>query len=644
MGDLNILLPDGSEVSMGEDCRVIDVAYKIGEGLGDDCIAAYVNGQLVGRKNRISDGDEVQIITEDSDDYVEVIRHTCAHVLAQALKRIYDGVNLAIGPPTDKGFYYDIDGVEIQESDLEDIEEEMRRIVEEDIEIERVEVDRSDAIERYEDNQFKREILRNEADEEKLTFYEQAEFSDLCRGGHLNSTGEIPAFKLLDISGSYWRGDEDRKTLTRIHGTAFRSEEELDKYMKKLEKAENRNHRVIGRNMDLFEFPDHSPAPQYLPKGTHLIAKLKEMIRGKNQELGYKEVSTPELNRTELFERSGHYDAFCTEGEMFFWTQDGTEYGLKPMNCANHASLFSTMVESYGDLPIRLSEFGTVYRNEKSGSGSGLFRARGFTQDDGHCFVRGDQLQSEVEDTLSAIDDVLNDTFDLDPKYKLETQPDDYLGDDDIWEEATEALINALENEGLDYEFKEGEGAFYGPKIGANVSDLLDREWTLGTVQVDFNIPEKMGLEYVNENNQEDQPIMIHRALIGSYERFLAILIEETNGILPSWMSPTQVRVITVSENSERYGQEVLAELDEFETEIDKSDRTIENKIRMAHDEGVSYMVIVGNDESESGTISVRDAKENEIKNVEIERFKELLSVEIEEMSNNLNVVRELGG
>lgn len=642
MSKIAVSLPDGSELEVDEGEKVVDVAYRIGQGLGDDCVAGYIDDELVGKEHRLEDGDELQIVTQGSEGYLDVIRHTSAHVLAQALKRTYDEVRLAIGPPTDDGFYYDIEGPEIEESDLSEIEKKMEDIIEEDYNIERTEVDWSEALEMYDSNPYKRDILRNEAEDDRVSLYKQGEFTDLCRGGHLESTGQIPCFKLLEVSGSYWRGDESRETLTRVHGTAFRSEEDLEEYMEMLRVAEERNHRVIGRKMDLFEFPEHSPAPQYLPKGMNIISELKEYVRDKNHNLGYEEVWTPELNRTELFERSGHYDAFCTEGEMFYWEQDGTEYGLKPMNCANHASLFSRTVESYEDLPARFSEFGTVYRHERSGSGSGLFRARGFTQDDGHAFVREDQLKSEVESTLAAIDDVLTDTFNLEPKYKLETQPEDCLGSDEIWEKATDALVKALENQNLEYEVNEGEGAFYGPKIGADVSDLLDREWTLGTVQVDFNIPRQMELEYIDEKNESSQPIMIHRALIGSYERFLAILIERTDGILPTWVAPTQIRIITVSEESKEYAHEIHERLNGFRTEIDDSDQTIEKKIRTAHKERVSYMVIVGEDEQDNDTISVRDAFENETRGVEIEDFVDLLSDEVDRKSNDLSVVERL--
>lgn len=642
MSKITVSLPDGSELEVDEGQKVIDIAYRIGQGLGDDCVAGFINDELVGREHRLENGDEVQIVTRDSERYLDVIRHTSAHVLAQALKRTYDEVRLAIGPPTEDGFYYDIEGPKIEESDLSEIEEEMENIIEEDYKIERTEVDWSEAVEMYDSNPYKQDILRNEAEEDKVSLYTQGEFTDLCRGGHLQSTGQIPCFELLEVSGSYWRGDENRETLTRVHGTAFRSEEDLEDYMEMLKVAEERNHRVTGRKMDLFEFPEHSPAPQYLPKGMNIISELRKYVRDKNRDLGYEEVWTPELNRTELFERSGHYDAFCTEGEMFYWEQDGTEYGLKPMNCANHASMFSRTVESYEDLPARFSEFGTVYRHERSGSGSGLFRARGFTQDDGHAFVREDQLRSEVESTLSVIDDILDDTFGLEPKYKLETQPEDCLGSDKIWEKATDALVRALESQNLEYEVNEGEGAFYGPKIGADVSDLLEREWTLGTVQVDFNIPRQMGLEYIDEKNESSQPIMIHRALIGSYERFLAILIERTDGILPTWVAPTQVRIITVSEESKGYANKMHERLNDFRTELDDSDQTIEKKIRTAHNERVSYMVIVGEDEQDNNTISVRDAFENETRDVETEDFVDLISDEIDRKSNNLNVVERL--
>lgn len=643
MSKVTIVLPDDSTMEVNKGDKVIDVAYQIGEGLGDDCVAGYVNGELVGEEYRIEDGDVVDIITEDDTRYVEVIRHTSAHVLAQSLKRLYDDIKLAIGPPTDDGFYYDIVGKSIQSSDLSEIEDEMTKIIEEDLDIDIVKKGREEALEYYEDNKFKTDILNKEAkDSETLTFYKQGEFMDLCKGGHLNSTGEIPAFKLLEVSGSYWRGDEDNDTLTRIRGTAFRSDSDLNEYIEKLEKAQNQNHRVIGQEMELFEFPDHSPAPQYLPKGMKLISEIKKYIRQKNEEMGYEEVWTPELNRSELFEMSGHYEAFCEDGEMFYWEQSETEYSLKPMNCANHASIYSSTVESYDDLPVKFSEFGTVYRHERSGSGSGLFRARGFTQDDGHSFVRPDQLTDEVNNTLRVIDDVLKDKFELNPTYKLETKPENALGSDEIWDEATEALRSALDKNDLEYDVKEGDGAFYGPKIGADVEDLLDREWTLGTVQVDFNIPRQMDLTYIDENNNKTNPIMIHRALIGSYERFLAVLLEQTEGILPTWVSPVQVRILTISEDYTEYARQISNELRGFRVEIDDSDETLGNKIRRGHDQKVSYMIILGEDEADQGTISLRDINENEIQNLELRKFKHFLRDEIINKDKVPSVVKKL--
>ncbi|MEF8841284.1 MAG: threonine--tRNA ligase [Haloarculaceae archaeon] len=624
MSDVEVTLPDGSVLSVEAGSTVEDVAYEIGPGLGRDTVAGVVDGELVDRHTPIEEDVELVIVTDQSEEYLRVLRHSAAHVFAQALQRLHPEAKLTIGPPTDDGFYYDVTGVDLDQSDLAEIEAEMAEVVEADYEIERVERIRDEAFEIYEDNPFKREILETEAaDEEIVSFYVQDGWQDLCQGPHVDSTGEVEAFELLDISAAYWRGDESNESLTRVYGTAFPSESELEEFIERREQAKERDHRKIGREMDLFSVPDHSPGcVHFHPNGMHIRRELEEYIRGMNDELGYEEVWTPELNKAELWKPTGHYDNFTAQGEMFNWEQDDTEYGLKPMNCANHAYIYDREKHSYRDLPIRFSEFGTCYRNEQSGELSGMLRVRGFTQDDGHAFVRPDQIQGEIVDALGVIEEIYGDV-DLDVKYVLETQGENAVGSDEIWAQATESLRDALESEGLEYAVDEGEAAFYGPKIGINAVDAIGREWTVGTVQVDFNIPERLELSYVGEDNEEHRPVMLHRALLGSFERFMGVVIEHFNGNFPTWLAPEQVRVLPVTDGNLDYAEEVKRELENrgFRVTVEDRDQTVGRKIRGAHDDRVPYMLVVGDDEEEANTVSVRDRQERERKDVDPAAF-----------------------
>ena len=633
MSEITVTLPDGSELELEEGATIEDAAYEIGPGLGRDTVAGVVDGELVDKAAQLHDDAELEIVTPSSDEYVDVLRHSAAHVFAQALQRLDPEAKLTIGPWTDDGFYYDIYGVELDEGDLEAIEEEAYDIIDEDLAIERFERDREEAFEVYEDNPFKREILEEEAgDETSVSFYEQGEFGDLCKGPHVESTGEIGGFALLSISGAYWRGDEDNEMLTRVYGTAFETEGELAEFLERRREAEERDHRKIGREMDLFSIPDHAPGcAHFHPNGMTIRRELEDYIRTKNDELGYEEVWTPELNKAELWKPTGHYDTFKEAGEMFAWEQDETEYGLKPMNCANHAHVYADHQYSYRDLPVRFSEFGTCYRNEQSGELSGLLRVRGFTQDDGHAFIRKDQIRDEILSVLNVIDDIYGH-FDLDVQYKLETKGDDAVGSDEIWEQATGALKDALESEGLAYDIEEGEAAFYGPKIGINAVDAIGREWTIGTVQLDFNIPERLDLTYVGEDNEEHRPVMVHRALLGTFERFMGIIIEHFKGKFPTWLAPEQVRILPVSDDNLGYAKQLQNRyLGDFRVEIEDRSWTVGKKIQQAHDDNVPYMLIVGDNEEEAGTVSVRDREERERKDVDIERFREHLDSEIDE-------------
>ncbi|EGQ43405.1 MAG: threonyl-tRNA synthetase [Candidatus Nanosalina sp. J07AB43] len=638
---ISVELPDGSSLEVEENSTVEDVAYKIGTGLGDDTVAGKINGELVAKKDEVSDGDQIEIVTEDSDEYTKVLRHSTAHVFAQALKRIYgDQAKLTIGPWTDEGFYYDVEGLDLTEEDLEEIEEEMENIIQEDLDIRREKITRDDAEDFFDENRYKREILSEEASGgDYVTFYKQGEFKDLCKGPHVESTGEIGGFKLLEIAGAYWRGDEENEMLTRVYGTAFPSEEELEDFVEKRREAEKRDHRRIGQDMDLFSIPDFSPGGVHFHRqGMKVRRELEEYIRQKNEELGYEEVWTPELNKAELWKKTGHYEAFKEDGEMFAWRQNDEEYGLKPMNCANHSHIFNSDKRSYRDLPIKLSEFGTVNRNEQSGELSGLLRVRTLTQDDGHAYIRKNQIENEIKKHLQTIIEMYEE-FGFDTHFILETKPPKAQGPDKLWEEAEESLKNALDEKVGEYQVNEEEGAFYGPKIGVEVEDAIGREWQLGTVQLDFVIPRNYGLKYVGEDNEEHYPVMIHRAILGSIERFMGVMIEHFAGEFPTWLAPEQVRILPVTDENHEYAQDLKQELDSFRVEIEDRSWTVGKKIQAAHDDNVPYMLIIGDDEEESSNISIRDRQERETK-CGFDEFKQELEKEIKQKRLNTEIIQ----
>ena len=631
MSDVTVTLPDGSELTVPEGSSVEDVAYEIGPGLGSDTVAGVIDGELVDRHDEVEDGDRLVIVTDQSDEYLQVLRHSAAHVFAQALQRLRPEAKLTIGPPTDDGFYYDVAGIDLDEDDLAEIESEMEAIIDADYEIERTERSHEDAIATFEENEYKREILRTEAaGEETVSFYVQDDWEDLCQGPHIESTGEIGAVKLLNVSSSYWRGDEENDTLTRVHGTAFESAADLEAFVEMREEAKERDHRKIGSEMELFSIPDHSPGcVHFHPPGMAIRRELEAYIREKNDELGYEEVWTPELNKAELWKPTGHYENFTENGEMFNWEQDETEYGLKPMNCANHAHIYDDTSHSYRDLPVRLSEFGTCYRNEQSGELSGLLRVRGFTQDDGHAFIRTDQIEGEIRDALRIVQTIYGE-FGFEISYKLETRGEGAVGSEQVWENATDALKAAMATESLDFDIEDGEAAFYGPKIGIDVRDAIGREWTVGTIQLDFNIPRELDLTYVGEDNDDHHPVMVHRALLGSFERFMGVLIEHFKGNFPTWLAPEQVRILPISEDQLGYAHRVKNELGDRRVEVDDRDWTIGRKIRAGHDDRVPYMLVVGENEAEAGTVSVRDRFENERDDVATDEFAAHLDAEIE--------------
>ena len=632
MSDIVVTLPDGSELEVESGSSVEDVAYEIGPGLGSDTVAGVVDGDLTDKAEPLTEDCELVIVTDQSEEYLRVLRHSAAHVFAQALQRLYPEAKLAIGPPTDEGFYYDVTGVDLSADDFEALEAEMESIIEADYGIERVERSREAATEIYADNEYKREILETEAEgEETVSFYVQDGWQDLCRGPHVDSTGEIGAVKLLNIAAAYWRGDEDNDTLTRVYGTAFESEADLETFLTRREEAKERDHRKLGRELDLFSIPEVTGPglPLYHPNGKAILRELEAFVDGLNDEQGYEFVETPHLFRTELWKQSGHYDNYVDD--MFLLDVNDEEYGLKPMNCPGHATIFNQGNWSYRDLPVRYAENGKVYRKEQRGELSGLSRVWAFTIDDGHLFVKPDSIEREVTTIMEQIDEVL-ETFDLDHEVALATRPDKSVGSDEIWEAAESQLREVLESSGMDYDVESGDGAFYGPKIDFAFEDALGRNWDGPTVQLAFNMPERFGLSYTGEDNEEHQPVMIHRALYGSYERFFMVLIEHFDGNFPTWLAPEQVRILPVSDDNVGYAKQLKNRyLSEFRVEIEDRSWTVGKKIQAAHDDRVPYMLVVGDDEEGAGTVSVRDRFEAEAKGVDVETFRDHLESEVDE-------------
>ncbi|NHN41905.1 threonine--tRNA ligase [Halorubellus sp. JP-L1] len=625
---ITVVLPDGSELSVPEEASVEDVAYEIGPGLGRDTVAGKIDGDLVAKEEPVYDGAEIEIVTDGSDEYRRVLRHSAAHVLAQAVLREHPDAKLAIGPPTEEGFYYDFDDLDVDEGDLPAIVEEMEAIVESDYEIEREVVSVEEAEDRLADQPYKLELLEELATaDETVTFYSQGEFEDLCAGPHVESTGAIEAFDLREIAAAYWRGDEDNEMLTRVYGTAFEKESQLEDFLDRKREAERRDHRKIGQQMNLFSIQDVTGPglPLYHPPGKTVLRELSAFIEALNLDAGYEYVETPHVFKTDLWKRSGHYDNY--EDDMFLFDVGDDEYGLKPMNCPGHAAIFQDHSWSYRELPVRYAEDGKVYRKEQRGELSGLSRVWSFTIDDGHLFVRPDQIEQEVEQIMDAIDVVL-ETFELDYEVALATRPEKSMGSDEIWERAESILERVLDSHGEEYVVEEGDGAFYGPKIDFAFEDALGRKWDGPTVQLDFNMPERFDLSYVGEDNEQHRPVVIHRGIYGSYERFFMVLIEHFEGKFPFWLAPEQVRVLPISDDNLDYAYEVAEEFDEFRVEVSTRDATLERKIRQAHDDRVPYQIIVGDDEEADGNVAVRDRKERQEFDVDREAFLEHLQAE----------------
>ena len=565
--------------------------------------------------------------------------HTTSHIMAQAVKRLFPEAKITIGPAIEKGFYYDFDIEKpFTEEDLKSIEEEMKKIIKEDLEIERFELPREEAIKFMEERKepYKVELIKELPEGEVISFYKQGEFTDLCRGPHLPTTGAVKAIKLLSSSGAYWRGDEHNKMLQRIYGISFPKASELEEYLNMIEEAKKRDHRKLGKELDLFFFDETAPGMAYwMPKGFKMMNILIDFWRKEHEKRGYLEFSGPQLNSSELWKTSGHWDHY--KEDMFVLTDsDGKEQALKPMNCPNAIKIFASKLRSYKDLPLRFNDIDVIHRNEKSGQLNGLFRVRMFRQDDAHNFITEEQIGSEIKDIIE-IAKYLYGIFGLEFELTLSTRPDDFMGDIELWNKAEANLKEVLDElcgKG-EYRINEGDGAFYGPKIDIQMKDCLGREWQMGTVQVDFQLPLRFNLSYIDSNGEKKTPILIHRALFGSFERFIGIITEHFAGAFPVWLAPVQVKILPISDNQKDYAEEVMKKLQNkgIRVELDDRQEKIGYKIREAQLSKVPYMLILGDKEKESGTVGVRARKEGDIGAMEIDKFIEKVNLEVEKLT-----------
>ncbi len=627
-----VRLPDGKELPVEPGEKARDVAEKIGKRLARDAVVAKLNGELIDLDAPLNGGGDFEVVTKDSAEGLEVLRHSTAHAMAQAVLELYPGSKLTIGPPIENGFYYDIEvNGRITDEDLPRIEEKMREVVGRDLPIEREEISKAEAEELYKDNPYKWEIVCDLEDGD-ITVYRQGEFFDLCRGPHVPSTGRLGAFKLQNIAGAYWRGNESNPMLTRIYGTAWPTEKELKAYLQRLEEARARDHRKLGRELDLFSVSEEVGAGLILwhPKGAIIRVLMEDFSRQAHLENGYEWVFSPHIGRSGLWETSGHLD-FYAENMYSPMDIEGEDYYAKPMNCPFHIQIFKSQMRSYRDLPKRYAEYGTVYRYERSGVLHGLTRVRGFTQDDAHIFCRSDQMEEEIGRALGFSLFILRAFGLTDFTPYLATRPEKYVGEPADWEKATEALHKALEAHEVPYEMDEGGGAFYGPKIDLKVIDALGREWQLSTIQFDFNMAERFELEYVGEDGKEHRPYMVHRALLGSMERFFGILIEHYGGAFPLWLSPVQAVVIPVADRHLPYAREVGEKLtaEGFRVEVDDSTNSMQKKIRENAKQKVPYLLIVGDAEEGEGTVNVRERGEKEQEELALEEFAGRMRVEV---------------
>ena len=634
MADVKIILPDGSAKEYAAGTTLGEAVKQLSNSLAKKVLAANVNGELTDLREELVDGSEVAFLTFEEDGGKHTLRHTASHILAQAVKRLWPEAKLAIGPAIDKGFYYDIDMEHtLTPEDLTKIEKEMSRIVKENLPITKSVMSRQEAIEFFKskNEDYKVELIEDLPEDAVISCYAQGDFIDLCAGPHVASTGKVKAFKLQSIAGAYWRGDENNKMLQRIYGTAFEKKEELDAYLHMLEEAAKRDHRKLGKELGLFVIKEEGPGfPFFLPKGMALRNELENFWREVHHDFEYDEIRTPIILNKQLWETSGHWEHY--RENMYTTIIDDEEYAIKPMNCPGGILVYQNEMHSYRDLPLRYAELGLVHRHELSGALHGLFRVRAFTQDDAHVFMLPEQMQSELMKVIELFDRIYSQ-FGLKYHVELSTKPDNAMGDDAIWEAATEALRNAIEAKGIDYVINPGDGAFYGPKLDYHIEDSLGRTWQCGTIQLDMNLPERFNVEYIGEDGQKHRTIMIHRACFGSMERFIGILTEHYAGAFPTWMAPVQVKVLPISEKHVKYANQLAKQMrhDYVRVEVDDRNEKIGYKIRQAQMEKVPYMLVVGDKEMEDNSVNVRKHGGDELGTVPFDEFFNSIKIEIKE-------------
>ncbi len=630
---MEVLIKDGSKLQVNDNASVLDVAKQISEGLARNAICGKVNDKLCQLSAPVKQGDMVEIVTLKDKEGMEVFRHTSAHILALAVKRLYPNTKISIGPAIENGFYYDFDFAEpIGQDDLPKIEAEMAKIIKENVKFERIEVTRKEAEKIFKelDEPYKLDILAGIPDDEILTLYKSAELTDLCRGPHLEDISIIKAFKLQNVTGAYFKGDEHNKMLTRIYGTSFPKKSELDEYLAMLEEAKKRDHRKLGKELGLFFISEYAPGmPFYMPKGVILKNELIKYWREIHKKAGYVEIETPTAMSRELWEISGHWDHY-RQNMYTFKADEDKDYAIKPMNCPGCMLYYKEYIHSYKDLPLRVGELGKVHRKEASGTLHGLFRVRAFTQDDAHIFMLPSQIESEIANVLSLVDEAYK-VFNLSYTLELSTMPEDHIGDIADWQKVESALENALKHLGKEYSINAGDGAFYGPKIDIHIKDALGRTWQCGTIQLDMQLPKRFELSYIDADGSKQEPIMIHRVIYGSIDRFLGIMTENFAGAFPLWLAPVQVQVITISEKQNDYARSIRDKLDSAGIRVDFDDRNekVGYKIREAQLQKIPYMVVLGDEEVAEGKISVRHRHLGDLGKMDLNDFINSLNKEI---------------
>ena len=618
-----VTLPDGSTLEVADGTTARQLAEQIGPGLAKAAVAAKVNGQLADLSTPLTGETAVQIVTPRDDEGLEVMRHSCAHIMAEAICSIWPDTKLVYGPTVEDGFYYDIDLDEpIRPSDFERIEERMAEIVKADAPFVRKEMTRAEGLAKLAGDKYKTDNIKH-ADSDIISFYSHGEdFEDLCRGPHVPSTGRAGSFKVMSVAGAYWHGDPTQKMLQRVYGTAWPTKKDLDGFLQRLAEAKRRDHRVLGKQLDLFSFNEAGPGFAFIhAKGVTIWNAIVDFWRGVHRKYGYEEIRTPIILNEQLWHKSGHWDNY--KENMYFTSFDDAGYAIKPMNCPGGCLVYKTRQHSYREFPMRVAELGLVHRHEASGVMHGLFRVRQFTQDDAHIFCTPEQIESEIIGVIELTFEIYRAFGFKEFHIELSTKPEKHIGSDEIWETATDALRAALEHKNIEYKINEGDGAFYGPKIDFHIRDCLKRSWQLGTIQLDFSMPERFGLVYTDKDNAEKTPVMIHRAVLGSFERFIGILIEHYGANFPLWLSPEQVRVLPISEKTNDYAGVVEDRLRgaQVRCSCDFSNEKIGAKIAKAHGEKLPFMLVVGPKEAQSGTVNVRIRGEQETKTVAIDEF-----------------------